>query len=423
MMGARQVGKTWLLNAFARECYQGETVFIDLHDDEPLRIAIEDGNSDAMGILELIATATGKKIVPGRTLLVIDEIQESPKTLSSLKYFHEKCPDLAVIAAGSLLGLALNRDGKRRKGVLPKVSFPVGKVNFLEVPPMTFCEFLDAIGEGEKRLRIEERAWSVIAAFQEAYAALLKKYLMVGGMPEAVSIYAAGHDMGDVRQAQKEILVAYDKDFAKHAPPALLAKIRLLWNAIPGQLAKENKKLVYTALKAGARAREYEIALQWLEDAGMIHKVQRVSRPGIPLRAYEDFSAFKLYAHDVGLLAAMSDIPPRMLIDGHSLFTHFKGALTEQYVLEELVAAGVTPHYWATDEGMAEVEFLIQGGDGVYPLEVKAERNLQSKSLKSYRERFSPPRCLRSSLSEHAAGKFTDDIPLYAIGSVIPEYL
>lgn len=424
MMGARQVGKTWLMQTFAEERYPNDTVFVDLHDDEPLRNAIEEGNTDALGILELISTATGKKIVPGRTLLVLDEIQESPRALTSLKYFHEKKPDLAVMAAGSLLGLALNRsDRRRRKLASTKVSFPVGKVNFLEIPPMTFCEFLDAVGEGEKRKRIEERAWPTIKALHNSYSDLLKRYYFVGGMPEAVSVYSEEHDFAAVRKVQEEILLAYDKDFAKHAPPALLPKIRLLWSAIPGQLAKENKKLVYTALRAGARAREYETALQWLEDAGMIHQVHRVSRPGMPLKSYEDFSAFKLYAHDVGLLAAMSGIPHRMLIEGHELFTHFKGAFTEQFVLEELVAAGVKPYYWSTDEGMAEVEFLVQGDADIFPIEAKAERNLQSKSLKSYRDRFAPRKSIRTSLSEYSVGKLTDDIPLYAIGRVIGEYL
>ncbi len=422
VMGARQVGKTWLLKAFADDSYHDDTVFVDLHDNDPLRNAIEEGNTDALGIIELIVTVTGRKIVPGRTLLVLDEIQESPRTLSCLKYIHEKMPGLAVIAAGSLLGLALNRDGGRL-GVSKKVSFPVGKVNFLEIPPMTFTEFLDAVGEGEMRQRIEERSWGTISALHGKYSNLLKKYFIVGGMPEAVSTYVTTHDVGDVRQVQHEILMAYDKDFAKHAPPSILPRIRLLWNAIPGQLARENKKLVYAALKSGARARDYETALQWLEDAGMIHQVHRVSRPGIPLKAYEDFSAFKLYAHDVGLLAAMSDIPPRILIEGNSLFTHFKGAFTEQYVLEELVAAGLSPYYWSTDEGMAEVEFVIQGDESVYPLEVKAERNLQAKSLKSYNERFSPPKCLRTSLAEHKVGKNIDDVPLYAIGTVIGDYL
>ena len=423
MMGARQVGKTWLLQAFAQECYPNDTVFVDLHDNAPLRDAIEDGGTDALGILELIATAAGRKIEPGRTLLVLDEIQESPRLLTSLKYFHEKKPELAVVAAGSLLGLALNREGKKRGVSAGKVSFPVGKVNFLPVLPMTFAEFLDAAGEGEKRARLEEGAWETVAAFHQVYSTLLKKYYLVGGMPEAVAAYSAGAGFADVRQVQKELLSAYDKDFAKHAPASLLAKIRLLWNAIPGQLAKENKKLVYAALRPGARAREYEIALQWLEDAGMIRQVHRVSRPGMPLKAYEDYSAFKLYAHDVGLLCAMGDVPPHALLDGDELFTHFKGALSEQFVLGELVAAGVEPYYWATDEGMAEVDFVIQGERGVYPLEVKAAVNLQAKSLKSYRDRFAPPKCLRASLSKRAEGSLVDDIPLYAVGTAVPGYL
>lgn len=420
LMGARQVGKTWLIRQFAKECYQNNTVFVDLHDNEQLRDAIDESRADAMGILELISTATGQKVIPGQTLLVLDEIQESPRTLTSLKYIHEKRPNLAVIAAGSLLGLALNRDEKKKTST--KVSFPVGKVNFMEVPPLTFAEFLTAMGESEKLNRIRERAWQTISAFRLKFAELLKTYYFVGGMPEAVVTYAQTRDMTEVRKVQKEILLAYDKDFAKHAPPSLLAKIRLLWNSIPAQLARENKKMIYTALRPGARARDYETALQWLEDAGMIHQVHRVSRPGMPLKAYEDFSAFKLYAHDVGLLGAMSDIPPQILLDGHELFTHFKGAFTEQYVLQELTAAGIVPYYWSTDEGMAEVEFVLQGQTAVLPLEVKAERNLQAKSLKSYRTRFNPPKCLRTSLADRQQGLLVDDIPLYAIES-IADYL
>jgi len=327
------------------------------------------------------------------------------------------------MAAGSLLGLALNRDDKRKKVPTKKVSFPVGKVNFLEIPPMTFAEFLDAVGEGEMRARLDERAWQTIGALHKTYCDLLKKYYFVGGMPEAVATYVRTRDFSDVRKVQKEILIAYDKDFVKHAPSALLAKIRLLWQAIPSQLARENKKFVYTALRAGARAREYETALQWLEDAGMLHQVRRVTRPGIPLKSYEDFSGFKLYAHDVGILGAMSDLPQQALIRGNELFTHFKGAFTEQYVLNELIAAGVSPSYWSTDEGMAEVEFVVQGATSVYPVEAKAERNLQAKSLKSYRDRFLPEKCLRTSLSERSIGDLVDDIPLYAVSTMAADYL
>ena len=423
LMGARQVGKSWLMRTFAEKHYPDNTVFVDLHEDAALCEAIEESSTDAMGILEIISTATGKKIVSGKSLLVLDEIQECPRLLSTLKYFHERQPSLAVMAAGSLLGLALNRDDRRRKVPVKKVSFPVGKVNFLEINPMTFSEFLDAVGESEKRSRIDERAWPTIAALHRSYCDLLKKYYFVGGMPEAVATYVRERDFADVRKVQKEILMSYDKDFAKHAPAALLAKIRLLWQSIPSQLARENKKFVYTALRAGARAREYETALQWLEDAGMIRQIRRVTRPGIPLKGYEDFSAFKLYVHDIGLLAAMSDLPQQVLIQGNGLFTHFKGAFTEQFVLGELVASGVSPFYWSTDEGMAEVEFIVQGMSSVYPIEAKAERNLQAKSLKSYRDRFSPAKCLRTSLAERNIGENTDDIPLYAVSTIADDYL
>ena len=417
LMGARQVGKSWLMFEFAKSVYPDDTVYVDLRDDEQLREAIEASTVDALGIVEMISTATGRKIVPGRTLVVIDEIQEAPKALSSLKYFHEKIPNLAVMAAGSLLGIALNRDKRKKRTDSARVSFPVGKVRFLDVPPMTFGEFLEAVGESEKRLRLENREWNTVSAFHSVYCDLLKKYYLVGGMPEAVSTYAQERDLNGVREVQREILKAYDLDFAKHADGALLAKIRLLWNSIPAQLAKENKKLIYTALKSGARARDYEVALQWLEDAGMIHQVHRVSRPGMPLKAYEDFSAFKLYAHDVGLLCAMSDIPQRIVLDGNELYTHFKGAFTEQYVLQELTARRLSPYYWATDEGMSEIEFVLQTEVGAVPIEVKAETNLQAKSLSVYRGKFNPSRCVRTSLAGYHSGEAVEDIPLYAIGN------
>jgi len=425
ILGARQVGKTWLMEHFAAEVYPTDTVSVDLRDNVPLRASIAESSVDAQGILRLISTATGRRIEPGKTLLLIDEIQESPKTLEALKYFHDKLPQLAVMAAGSLLGIAVNRerDGRKRKLDKSRVSFPVGKVSFLEVHPMTFGEFLDAIGESVKRERLEALDWPTVTSFHDSFCDLLKRYYFVGGMPEAVASYAKDGDLTAVRKIQLEILKAYDLDFAKHAPAGLLAKIRLLWNAIPAQLAKENKKLVYTALRSGARARDYEVALQWLDDAGMIRQIHRVTRPGMPLKSYEDFSAFKLYAHDVGLLGAMSEIPSQVLLEGHELFTHFKGAFTEQYVAEELVASGVHPYYWSTDEGMAEVEFVVQGATAIYPLEVKAKRNLQAKSLASYDARFKPDHCLRSSLAKHGLGARTDDLPLYALAPALRPYM
>ena len=252
--------------------------------------------------------------------------------------------------------------------------------------------------------------------------ALLRKYLFAGGMPEAVSTYVETNDFREVRQVQEEILSAYDSDFVKHAPAAMLPKIRLLWRSIPSQLARENKKFVYTALKSGARAREYESALQWLDDAGMIKQVFRVGTPRIPMRSYIDLSAFKLYAHDVGLLGALSELPPSTIVEGNALFTNFKGALTEQYVLQELLVAGHKPAYWTNDAGNAEVEFVIQGGNAVYPVEAKAGINTQAKSLKVYQKLFSPPFAIRTSLADANDGSNLKDIPLYAFGPSIRQY-
>jgi predicted AAA+ superfamily ATPase len=251
----------------------------------------------------------------------------------------------------------------------------------------------------------------------------LKKYYFIGGMPEAILAYREEGDFMSVRKAQKEILKSYDKDFAKHSEGAMLEKIRLLWNSIPSQLAKENKKFVYTALKSGARAREYESALQWLDDAGMIRQVFRVGTPRIPLRSYIDLSAFKLYAHDVGLLGALSELPPSAIVEGNALFTNFKGALTEQYVLQELLVAGYKPAYWTNDAGNAEVEFVIQGDKAVYPVEAKAGINTQAKSLKVYQNLFSPPFAIRTSLADANDGNRIKDIPLYAFGPSVRQWI
>ena len=421
LMGARQVGKTWLMEEFARRRYAGNTVAVNFMKNERLRLRFETADLDPKSIIEAISIETGQKIVPGKTLLVLDEIQESPRALTALKFFNEDMPNLAVMAAGSLLGLAVNRNKKKRdaNSAQAKASFPVGKVAFLDVPPMTFEEFLLAVGEDMKCETLKKRDWKMVGLFHDSYCELLRKYYFIGGMPEAVLSFAKNEDFALVRDVHKSILRAYDEDFAKHADGALLAKIRLLWNSIPAQLAKENKKFVYTALRPGARAREYEVALEWLEDAGMIRIVRNVSTPQMPLAAYEEFGAFKLYAHDVGLVGAMADVPQQILLEGDSLFTHFKGALTEQYVLEELTALGVSPNYWAPDNVKAEVEFLLQIGTTICPVEAKAETNLRAKSLKSYIDRFNPRRALRFSMSKWSSGERIDDYPLYAIPEAI----
>ena len=415
LMGARQVGKTWLMDAFAKEFYPDAHVRIDLQRDDLLRERIDSSNIDPKTMLDLMQATVGKQIVPGKTLLLIDEIQESHKALNALKYFNQEMPELAIIVAGSLLGLAMGKSGESREGK-ERGSFPVGKVSFLDVHPMSFSEFIRAIDNPFRLKALEDGDWKLLDSMQEDFKSLLRKYLFVGGMPEAVANFAETGDYAAVRRTQEEILDAYDADFVKHAPPELLAKIRLLWKNVPAQLAKENRKFIYTALKSGARAREYETALNWLDDAGMIHQVFRASPPRLPLAAYQDFSAFKLYMHDVGLLGAMSGTSPSMLLDDNAIFTNFKGALAEQFVLQELAANGIAANYWSSDSGNAEVEFVIQGEHAVFPIEAKAGINTKAKSLRVYRELFSPPYAIRTSLQPHHDGETVKDIPLYAFG-------
>ena len=430
LMGARQVGKTWLMDAFAKEVYPNDTVYVNLMKMKKLRKSLDESDLSPEAVLDRIGIALDVDITPGKTLLVIDEIQESSTALTSLKFFNEDMPELAVIAAGSLLGLAVGRSKEEERNAREseseemnpneqRGSFPVGKVNFLDVLPMSFTEFVRATGKMRLAALLDEGEPKKTAPYAEELTDLLRRYLVVGGMPEAVSTYVAAKDFRAVREVQEEILAAYDSDFVKHAPSTMLPKIRLLWRSIPSQLAKENKKFVYSALKSGARAREYESALQWLDDAGMMRQVFRVGTPRLPLRSYFDFSAFKLYVHDVGLLGAMSDLSPSIVLEGDSLFTNFKGAMTEQYVLQELLVAGCKPAYWTNDAGNAEVEFVVQGEKDVYPVEAKAGINTQAKSLKVYRKLFSPPFAVRTSLADARDGTDTKDIPLFALAPFI----
>ncbi len=432
LMGARQVGKTWLMDAFAKEVYPQDTVYVNLMKMKKLRKSLDESDLSPEAVIGRFGIALDGDITPGKTLLVSDEIQESSSTLTSLKFFNEDLPELAVIAAGSLLGLAVGRSKEEEEeqdaieqgsdGENPnerRGSFPVGKVNFIDIYPMSFTEFVRAAGKVRLAALLDEGEPRKTAPYAEELTDLLKRYLVVGGMPEAVSTYVETKDFRAVRETQEEILSAYDSDFVKHAPAVMLPKIRLLWRSIPSQLAKENKKFIYTALKSGARAREYESALQWLDDAGMVRQVFRVGTPRLPLRSYFDFSSFKLYVHDVGLLGAMSDLTPSVVLDGDSLFTNFKGAMTEQYVLQELLVAGRKPAYWTNDAGNAEVEFVVQGEKAVYPVEAKAGINTQAKSLKVYRKLFSPPFAVRTSLADARDGADTKDVPLFALGHFV----
>lgn len=425
LMGARQVGKTWLMEEFARNEYAGNTVSVNLMKNESLRARFDTLNLDSDTVIDVIQLATGKRIILGKTLLLIDEIQEAPRALTALKYLQEEKPELAVMVAGSLLGLAVKRDDEEEdqdaaeKSDARKASYPVGKVDYLDVAPMSFEEFLWAIGEEMKAEYVAAEKWSALEGVHEVLIDLVRRYYLVGGMPEAVKTYAEIRDFSKVRKVQKRILRDYDEDFAKHAKPRLLAKIRLMWESIPSQLAKENKKFIYTALRSGARAREYEIALAWLRDAGLVHTVANVSTPKMPLKSHEEFGDFKLYVHDVGLLAAMCDVSSSILLDETDVFTTFNGALVEQYVLEELVALGIKPYYWSPDNARAEIEFLVQGDREIYPLEAKAGTNLRAASLKSYYDRYAPSFEIRVSMQKRTSGSRIEDIPLYGIPSIL----
>lgn len=419
LLGARQVGKTWLMKEFSRQAYPHDTVFINFMEMGELNAAIAQTNLTISNLLTLFQTISGRQIVPGQTLLVLDEIQESPRVLTMLKFFREQLPQLAILVAGSLLGLSMGSAQRvpNGNGSASASSFPVGQIERLNVYPMTFLEFLDAIGQEGLATTLREGDWSSVGVLSKEYELSLKNYLLTGGMPEAVATFADTRTLAAVRERQLTILADYDDDFKKHAPIDLLPKIRLLWNNLPSQLAKENKKFIYAALKPGARAREYETALQWLDDAGMLRQVYRVCPPRMPLKAYRDLNAFKLYVHDVGLLGALSALPPRIVLEGNALFTNFKGAMTEQFVLGELVAGGFEPGYWTAENGAAELDFVVQGETDNAPIEVKSATNTKAKSLAVYRKAYQPVLSVKTSLKPYQRKNGVVSLPLYALGA------
>lgn len=405
--GARQVGKTWLMKEFGRQAY-GDTVYINF--DSNARMAeLFASDLDTKRLVLGLELYAGRKIDPENALLIFDEVQEVPRALAALKYFCEDAPQYHIVCAGSLLGIALHRG----------TSFPVGKVDFLKLYPLSFQEFLMAIGKKQFSELLDQQDFSMITSFRETYADALKQYYFVGGMPEAVESFAENQDFNEVRQIQKRILAAYEQDFSKHAPNEVVPRLRMLWNSIPAQLAKENKKFIYGLVREGARAKDYETALLWLSDCGLVHRVSRVNAPGIPLRAYEDMKAFKLFVLDVGLLGCMTGLHQRTLLDGNALFVEFKGALTEQYVCQQLkTLADLELCYYTNDRGSCEVNFVVDTGGRVMPLEVKAETNLRAKSLRTYREKFSPELAIRTSMADYRKEDGLVNLPLYAIGQI-----
>ena len=408
--GARQVGKTWLMKEFGKQAY-ADTVYINFDSNSRMaNLFSADLDTDRLIMgLELYA---GRKINPENTLLIFDEVQEVPRALASLKYFYENAPQYHIVCAGSLLGIALHQG----------TSFPVGKVDFLKLYPLSFSEFLMATGNERFAELLKNQDYEMITSFKQTYIDALKHYYFVGGMPEAVQSFAESKDFNEVRAIQKRILAAYEQDFSKHAPNEIVPKIRMLWNSIPSQLARENKKFIYGLVREGGRAREYETAIMWLSDCGLVHKVSRVNAAGIPLKAYEDLKAFKLFIVDVGLLGCMTGLRQRTLLDGDDLFVEFKGALTEQYVCQQLkTIEDLGVYYYTNDRGSCEIDFVVDTGEQIVPIEVKAETNLRAKSLKTYRERFEPELSVRTSMADYKKEDWLLNLPLYAIENITVE--
>ena len=410
VQGARQVGKTWLMQAFAKEAY-AKCAYVNFEDNEMLR-HLFDNDFDIERILTSIGLATVVN-VDTETLIILDEIQEASRGITALKYFREKAPQYHVMAAGSLLGIAMHHND----------SFPVGKVDFMNLYPLSFFEFLDAVGETQMVALLKKPDWPTVTMFKAKYEERLRQYYYIGGMPGVVATYVSLGNIEAVRAVQKGILESYERDFSKHAPTAEVPRIRMVWRSIPAQLAKENRKFVYGMVREGARAKDFELAIEWLKDAGLIYKVNRCKKGMLPLAAYEDFSAFKIYLSDVGLMGAMSNVPIQSLLEGSALFTDFKGALTEQYVLQQLITNdNLSVYYWSADNSRGELDLLVQRGADILPVEVKAEENLKAKSLHSFVERNSGLHGIRLSMSPYREQDWMTNYPLYSALAVFSSH-
>lgn len=409
LQGARQVGKTWALKEFGETSFDA-LAYVNFMEDRTLG-AVFEGDLNPERILRAISLQTGIQVEDQSTLVVFDEVQECPQALTSLKFFAEHRPDIPIIAAGSLLGVALHRG----------VSFPVGKVDHLTMYPLTFKEYLRNADEALCKC-LDDQDVDMLDAFRERFIEHLKTYYFTGGMPEVVDTFLATKSYEKAREVQNRLLYDYEHDFSKYVDPLLAEKIRLVWESAPAQLGRENKKFLYSAVRKGARARGYEEAIRWLQDAGLILKVNRISKLGLPLAGYEDKDAFKLYFFDVGLLGAASLLDSSVLLEKNALFSEFKGSLTENYVCQELVGqCGIKPYYWSAENSQGEVDFVYAFNNAIMPVEVKAEVNLRAKSLRSFVERYQLEKGLRLSLSGFEEQDWLINMPLYAT-SLLPEF-
>lgn len=418
LLGARQVGKTWLMQEFGRLCFE-HVAYVRFDSDQRAH-AVFEGDFNMPRILTALQLLVGRPIVAGKTLLILDEIQDCPAALTALKYFCEDVPELHVVAAGSLLGVEVHEG----------TGFPVGKVNQMMLYPMSFTEFLRGIGRDSYADVLESRDWQVVNTFHETYAELLRQYYYIGGMPEVVATYQQTQDFSLVREVQNELLASYQRDFSKHVPAAVSTRISLIWKSLPAQLSRENKKFVFSEVHPDVRRRNATEPMLWLLHAGLVHHNSRVKEPRMPLSAYED-GVFKAFVSDVGLLGAMCRLPASLLLEKNQVFGEYKGALTEQYVLQQLLAEGnMESHYWANDAARSEVDFLLEGEQGVIPLEAKAERNLRAKSLFLFCAKYGLRRAVRTSMHTYERNEITLkngqpcellDLPLYALSQLSAE--
>lgn len=401
IQGARQVGKTWLMKEFGRNEYAQVAYFN--FESTPALTSIFSSGFDIQQLIAGLNILAGFTIIAENNLLIFDEIQACPAALTALKYFQENSPEYSIFAAGSLLGEAIHQG----------VSFPVGKVEFMTLQPLNFHEFLQAMGKTDLLTNLQKGDTTLIDIFSPQYAELLKQYYFIGGMPEAVKEFAANKDYYKVRAIQQSILAAYENDFSKHAPIAQLPRIRMIWQSIIGQLAKENSKFIYTVLRTGARAKDFELAIEWLKDAGLLHKATRITKPSLPINSYAIWSDFKIYLNDVGLLCAMGGLSVEILLKENDLFVEFKGIISEQFILQQLASQSYQPFYWNPENAKSEVDFVIQKNNTIIPIEVKAAINLKARSLRVYFDKYHPLVCVRTSLSGYQQQDWLQNIPLY----------
>ncbi len=401
LQGARQVGKTWLMKTFGEQEFK-QVIYLNFESSERLKNMFV-ADFEIERLIALMEIETNQKINANNSLIIFDEIQDAPKGITALKYFYENAPQYFIIAAGSLLGVSIQNN-----------SFPVGKVDFLQLYPISFLEFLQNIGEEKLCIAIQKKEWQLVETFHEKLIAHLRLYYYIGGMPEVVLEYITNKNIQSLRFIQQKLLLGYENDFAKYAPNNIVPKIRMVWNSIISQLAKENKKFIYGQLKKGARAKDFEEAINWLTNAGLLLKVNRIEKPTQPLNAYVDVDSFKLFFVDIGLLNAMGNLDAKILLEKNIILTEYKGALTEQYVCQQLKPKTAL-YYWTAERATAEIDFLIQQQNEIIPIEVKAEQNVKAKSLKVYVEKYNATKALRISMQKHKIENWLTNVPLYAV--------